>query len=101
MVEPVVLPAQFLVLLCNGAIGIAEGWATKVPAHNPRQVMAACRAPLNSPKLSDDKLMELLPGPDWGSGGSVVGSAGLRDYITTGRGSFTVRGTVTVEDAPW
>ncbi|MFN8071374.1 MAG: DNA gyrase subunit A [Mycobacterium sp.] len=96
-VEPVVLPAQFPVLLCNGAIGIAEGWATKVPAHNPRQVMAACRALLNSPKLSDDKLMELLPGPDWGSGGSVVGSAGLRDYITTGRGSFTVRGTVTVE----
>lgn len=96
-VEPVVLPAQFPVLLCNGAIGIAEGWATKVPAHNPRQVMAACRALLKSPKLSDDKLMELLPGPDWGSGGSVVGSAGLRDYITTGRGSFTVRGTLTVE----
>lgn len=96
-VEPVVLPAQFPVLLCNGAIGIAEGWATKVPAHNPRQVMAACRALLKSPKLSDDKLMELLPGPDWGSGGSVIGSAGLRDYITTGRGSFTVRGTVSVE----
>jgi DNA gyrase subunit A len=96
-IEPVVLPAQFPVLLCNGAIGIAEGWATKVPAHNPRQVMAACRALLAKPKLSDDELMELLPGPDWGSGGSVVGSAGLRDYITTGRGSFTVRGTVSVE----
>lgn len=96
-IEPVVLPAQFPVLLCNGAIGIAEGWATKVPAHNPRQVMAACRALLKRPKLSDDKLMELLPGPDWGSGGSVVGSAGLRDYITTGRGSFTVRGKLDVE----
>jgi DNA gyrase subunit A len=59
--------------------------------------MAACRALLSKPKLSDDALMELLPGPDWGSGGSVVGSDGLRDYITTGRGSFTVRGTVTVE----
>ena len=96
-IEPVVLPAQFPVLLCNGAIGIAEGWATKVPAHNPRQVMAACRALLKRPKLSDDKLMELLPGPDWGSGGSVVGSAGLRDYITSGRGSFTVRGKLDVE----
>jgi DNA gyrase subunit A len=96
-IEPVVLPARFPVLLVNGAIGIAEGWATKVPAHNPRDVMAACRALLSKPKLSDDDLMELLPGPDWGSGGSVVGSDGLRDYITTGRGSFTVRGTVSVE----
>ena len=96
-VEPVILPARFPVLLVNGAVGIAEGWATKVPAHNPRDVMAACRALLAKPKLSDDQLMELLPGPDWGSGGTVVGSDGLRDYITTGRGSFTVRGKVTVE----
>ena len=96
-IEPVVLPARFPVLLVNGAMGIAEGWATKVPAHNPRQVMAACRALLKKPGLSDDKLMELIPGPDWGCGGSVVGSDGLRDYITTGRGSFTVRGRLTVE----
>ena len=96
-VEPVILPARFPVLLVNGAVGIAEGWATKVPAHNPRDVMAACRALLARPKLSDDELMGLLPGPDWGSGGTVVGSDGLRDYITTGRGSFTVRGKVTVE----
>ena len=96
-IEPTVLPARFPVLLVNGAIGIAEGWATKVPAHNPRQVMATCRALLKKPGLSDDKLMELLPGPDWGCGGSVVGSDGLRDYVTTGRGSFTVRGTLTVE----
>ncbi|MCW1957551.1 MAG: topoisomerase IV [Mycobacterium sp.] len=96
-VEPTVLPARFPVLLVNGAVGIAEGWATKVPAHNPREVMTACRALLSNPKLSDDKLMELLPGPDWGCGGSVVGSDGLRDYVTTGKGSFTVRGTVTVD----
>lgn len=96
-IEPSVLPARFPVLLVNGAIGIAEGWATKVPAHNPRQVMAACRALLKKPGLSDDKLMELLPGPDWGCGGSVVGSDGLRDYVTSGRGSFTVRGTLSVE----
>ncbi|MGI9124835.1 MAG: DNA gyrase subunit A [Mycobacterium sp.] len=96
-VEPTVLPARFPVLLVNGAVGIAEGWATKVPAHNPRDVMAACRALLAKPKLSDDALMELLPGPDWGCGGSVIGSDGLRDYITTGKGSFTVRGTVSVE----
>ncbi len=96
-VEPVVLPARFPVLLCNGAIGIAEGWATKVPAHNPREVMLACRALLADPDLSDDALMALIPGPDWGCGAAVIGSAGLRDYITTGRGSFTVRGRVEVE----
>jgi DNA gyrase subunit A len=95
--EPVVLPARFPVLLCNGAVGIAEGWATKVPAHNPREVMAACRALLADPGLSDEALLELLPGPDWGCGGSVVGSAGIAEYITTGRGSFTVRGKLAVE----
>ena len=95
--EPTVLPARFPVLLVNGAVGIAEGWATKVPAHNPREVMAACRALLAKPTLSDDALMELLPGPDWGCGGSVIGSDGLRDYVTTGKGSFTVRGKVTVD----
>lgn len=96
-IEPTVLPARFPVLLVNGAVGIAEGWATKVPAHNPRDVMAACRALLAKPGLSDDALMELLPGPDWGCGGSVIGADGLRDYITTGKGSFTVRGKVVVE----
>ncbi|BBX82161.1 DNA gyrase subunit A [Mycolicibacterium aubagnense] len=95
--EPVVLPARFPVLLCNGAVGIAEGWATKVPAHNPREVMAACRALLADPNLSDDALMELLPGPDWGCGATVVGSDGLREYVTTGRGAFTVRGTLSVD----
>jgi DNA gyrase subunit A len=96
-IEPVVLPARFPVLLVNGAVGIAEGWATKVPAHNPREVMAACRALLADPELSDDALMALLPGPDWGCGGSVVGSDGLRDYVTTGKGAFTVRGRLSVE----
>lgn len=95
--EPTVLPAQWPVLLCNGAVGIAEGWATKVPAHNPREIMAACRALLARPNTTDDTLMKLIPGPDWGCGATVVGTAGLRDYITTGRGAFTVRGTVSVD----
>jgi DNA gyrase subunit A len=95
--EPTVLPAQWPVLLCNGAVGIAEGWATKVPAHNPREIMAACRALLARPNTTDDTLMKLIPGPDWGCGATVVGTAGLREYITTGRGQFTVRGTVSVD----
>ncbi|MGE2732749.1 DNA gyrase subunit A [Mycolicibacterium vaccae] len=96
-IEPTVLPAQWPVLLCNGAVGIAEGWATKVPAHNPREIMAACRALLKTPNMTDDRLVKLIPGPDWGSGASVIGTAGLREYITTGRGHFTVRGTLSVE----
>ena len=95
--EPTMLPAQWPVLLCNGAMGIAEGWATKVPAHNPREVMAACRALLARPNTTDDTLVKLIPGPDWGCGATVVGTAGLREYITTGRGAFTVRGTVLVD----
>ena len=95
--EPTVLPAQWPVLLCNGAVGIAEGWATKVPAHNPREVMAACRALLKTPNMTDDRLVKLIPGPDWGCGATVVGTAGLREYITTGRAAFTVRGTVSVD----
>lgn len=96
-IEPTVLPAQWPVLLCNGAVGIAEGWATKVPAHNPREIMAACRALLKTPNMTDDRLVKLIPGPDWGSGASVIGTAGLREYLTTGRGHFTVRGTVSVD----
>lgn len=95
--EPTWLPAQWPVLLCNGAMGIAEGWATKVPAHNPREIMAACRALLKTPNMTDDRLVKLIPGPDWGCGARVIGESGLREYITTGRGQFTVRGTVTVE----
>ncbi|VEG47092.1 DNA gyrase/topoisomerase IV subunit A [Mycolicibacterium flavescens] len=96
-IEPTVLPAQWPVLLCNGAVGIAEGWATKVPAHNPREIMSACRALLKTPNMTDDRLVKLIPGPDWGCGASVVGTAGLREYLTTGRGQFTVRGTLSVD----
>ncbi|MGH3583508.1 MAG: DNA gyrase subunit A, partial [Mycobacterium sp.] len=95
--EPTMLPAQWPVLLCNGAVGIAEGWATKVPAHNPREIMAACRALLKTPNMTDDRLAKLIPGPDWGCGSTVVGSAGLREYLTTGRGALTVRGTLSVD----
>ncbi|MHA7663601.1 DNA gyrase subunit A [Mycolicibacterium sp. HS_4_1] len=96
-IEPTMLPAQWPVLLCNGAVGIAEGWATKVPAHNPREVMAACRALLKTPNMTDDRLAKLIPGPDWGCGSTVVGTAGLREYLTTGRGALTVRGTLSVD----
>ena len=90
--EPLYLPARFPVLLCVGAEGIGEGWATKTPAHNPREVMTAARALLDNPDMTVDELLEIMPGPDWGTGGRVVGSAeGIRDYYETGRGRLTVR----------
>lgn len=97
MVEPWVLPSRFPVLLVNGAVGIAEGYSTKVPAHNPREIIALCRAMLDNPELSTDEIVRILPGPDWGSGGTVVGTAGIREYIETGRGKMTVRGAAKVE----
>lgn len=97
MVEPRVLPSRYPVLLVNGAVGIAEGYSTKAPAHNPREVVALCRAMLADPSLSTDDIMGILTGPDWGSGGVVVGTEGIRDYIETGRGKMTVRGAVSIE----
>ena len=97
MLEPWVLPSRFPVLLVNGAVGIAEGYSTKVPAHNPREVIALCRAMLENPDLTTDEIVNILPGPDWGSGGVVVGNAGIRDYIETGRGKMTVRGEAKIE----
>lgn len=96
ILEPRVLPSRFPVLLVNGALGIAEGYSTKVPAHNPREVVALCRAMLANPKLSTDEIIAILPSPDWGGGGILVGRDGIRDYIETGKGKMTVRGKVAV-----
>src|SRR5699024_5556464 len=93
--EPVYLPVRFPVLPCVGAEGVGEGWATRTPAHNPREVMAAAAALLDNPDLTVDELMEIMPGPDWGTGGEVIGDlSGIRDYYATGQGRITVRGVV-------
>lgn len=97
LLEPTILPSRFPVLLVNGSVGIAEGYSTKVPAHNPREIIALSRAMLANPKMDTDEIMEILTGPDWGSGGVVVGNGGIRDYIETGRGKMTVRGEAHVE----
>lgn len=95
--EPTVLPSRFPVLLVNGAVGIAEAYSTKVPAHNPRAVLALAKAMLEDPNLSVESVVDILSGPDWGSGGIVVGRDGIRDYIETGKGRMIVRGSVSVE----
>ncbi|MBJ6635205.1 DNA topoisomerase (ATP-hydrolyzing) subunit A [Streptomyces sp. I5] len=96
--EPVALPAAFPNLLVNGASGIAVGMATNMPPHNLREVVAAARHLIRYPNADLDALMKHVPGPDLPTGGRIVGLNGIRDAYETGRGTFKIRATVTVED---
>ena len=92
--EPVVLPAQLPMLLLNGCSGIAVGMATNVPPHNLTEVVDGLIALIDKPQLSDEKLFEIIPGPDFPTGGEIVGNEGIRDAYTKGRGTIPVRGVV-------
>ncbi|MBC9728803.1 DNA topoisomerase (ATP-hydrolyzing) subunit A [Streptomyces sp. TRM68367] len=96
--EPVALPAAFPNLLVNGASGIAVGMATNMPPHNLREVIAAARHLIRYPNADLDALMKHVPGPDLPTGGRIVGLTGIRDAYETGRGSFKIRATVSVEN---
>ena len=96
--EPVVLPAQFPNLLVNGASGIAVGMATNIPPHNLGEVIDACCAFIDNPDITVDELMEHVPGPDFPTGGIVLGKTGIREAYRTGRGTLTIRGKVAVEE---
>ncbi|MEC9369396.1 MAG: DNA gyrase subunit A [Pseudomonadota bacterium] len=93
-IEPSVLPARFPNLLVNGAGGIAVGMATNIPPHNLGEVVAACVAYLDNPAISIDELIEIVPGPDFPTGGMILGRAGLRAAYHKGRGSVIMRGKV-------
>ncbi|HET7851094.1 MAG TPA: DNA gyrase subunit A [Pseudolabrys sp.] len=95
--EPVVLPARFPNLLVNGAGGIAVGMATNIPPHNLGEVIDACIALINDPALSIDDLNGIVLGPDFPTGGIILGRAGIRSAYATGRGSIIMRGKVTFE----
>jgi DNA gyrase subunit A len=95
--EPSVLPARFPNLLVNGAGGIAVGMATNVPPHNLGEVIDACIAIIADPDISLEKLMEIVPGPDFPTGGSILGRSGIRSAYTTGRGSIMMRAKTAVE----
>ena len=95
--EPVVMPAAFPNLLVNGATGIAVGMATNMPPHNLGEVIAAARHLIDHPKATLIDLMKFVPGPDFPTGGSIAGLAGVRDAYATGKGSFKTRATVSVE----
>ncbi|CAL9435736.1 MULTISPECIES: DNA gyrase/topoisomerase IV subunit A [unclassified Streptomyces] len=95
--EPAALPAAFPNLLVNGASGIAVGMATNMPPHNLREVIAAARHLIRHPNADLDALMKHVPGPDLPTGGRIVGLPGIRDAYETGRGTFKIRATVSVE----
>ena len=91
------LPANFPNLLVNGAGGIAVGMATNIPPHNLGEVIDACMAYLDNPAITIDELMEIVPGPDFPTGGIILGRAGIRSAYHKGRGSILMRGRVHVE----
>ena len=96
--EPVVLPARFPNLLVNGAGGIAVGMATNIPPHNLGETIDAVLAFMDKPDITLDELLELIPGPDFPTGGSILGRAGIRSAYATGRGSIIMRAKVAVEE---
>jgi DNA gyrase subunit A len=95
--EPVVLPARFPNLLVNGAGGIAVGMATNIPPHNLGEVIDACVALIDNPALSIEDLNAIIPGPDFPTGGIILGRAGIRAAYHLGRGSILMRGKVEFE----
>ncbi|WP_240549756.1 DNA gyrase subunit A [Devosia salina] len=96
--EPTVLPARFPNMLVNGGGGIAVGMATNVPTHNLSETINAALAVLDNPSVTTEELLEHLPGPDFPTGGIILGRAGIRQAYETGRGSIIVRGRSTIEE---
>ena len=95
--EPTVLPAEYPNLLVNGANGIAVGMATNIPPHNPGEVIAACEAFIRDPSISTEILTEIVPGPDFPTGGLIMGRHGIREAYATGRGSIIMRAKAEVQ----
>jgi DNA gyrase subunit A len=95
--EPTVLPAKFPNLLVNGAGGIAVGMATNIPPHNLGEVIDACVALIDDPALSIDELINIIPGPDFPTGGIILGRQGIRAAYHLGRGSIVMRGKVSID----
>jgi DNA gyrase subunit A len=96
--EPTVLPARFPNLLVNGSQGIAVGMATNIPPHNLGEVIDACVHTLFNPTATSDDLMQFVKGPDFPTGGTILGRAGIMDAFRTGRGSIKMRATASIEE---
>ncbi|MEO0839765.1 MAG: DNA gyrase subunit A [Cyanobacteria bacterium J06643_5] len=98
--EPTVLPAQLPFLLLNGCAGIAVGMATNIPPHNLGEIVDGLIALIDNPNLSDEKLFKIIPGPDFPTGGEIVGKDGIHEAYTTGRGGILLRGVANIEEVP-
>ncbi|WP_279090799.1 DNA gyrase subunit A [Bartonella apis] len=96
--EPIVLPARFPNLLVNGSGGIAVGMATNIPPHNLGEIVDGCVALIDNPSITLDEMLKIIPGPDFPTGGIILGRAGIRSAYETGRGSLIMRAKVEVED---
>jgi DNA gyrase subunit A len=96
--EPAVLPSRIPNLLVNGAGGIAVGMATNIPPHNLGEVVGACLAMIDNPEIALDDLLDIVPGPDFPTGGEIIGRTGARQALMTGRGSVIMRGKAAIEE---
>ncbi|WP_414639905.1 DNA gyrase subunit A [Arenibaculum sp.] len=98
VLEPTVVPARFPNLLVNGAGGIAVGMATNIPTHNLTEVIDACCAYVDNPDISVDELIDIVPGPDFPTGATILGKSGIRSAYHTGRGSVVIRSRTEIEE---
>jgi DNA gyrase subunit A len=96
--EPVVLPSRIPNLLVNGAGGIAVGMATNIPPHNLGEIVDACLAYVDNADVTLDELLDIVPGPDFPTGGEIIGRTGARQALMTGRGSVIMRGKASIEE---
>ena len=97
--EPELLPAEFPNLLINGSEGIAVGMATKIPPHCPNEIIDACCKIILEPNASDEDLLDLVKGPDFPTGGIIVGKTGIKDAYSKGKGSIIIRAKTSVESS--
>jgi DNA gyrase subunit A len=95
--EPTVLPARIPQLLLNGSSGIAVGMATNIPPHNLGELINGLKSIINNPSIEDRELFEIIKGPDFPTGGQILGRDGIRETFKTGRGSITMRGVASIE----
>ncbi|MCL4552747.1 MAG: DNA topoisomerase (ATP-hydrolyzing) subunit A [Candidatus Marsarchaeota archaeon] len=98
--EPVVLPSKFPNLICNGSSGIAVGMATNIPPHNLGEVIKATLLLLDKPTTTIDEIMQVMPGPDFPTGGIICGYRGIKEAFHTGKGKLVLRGVAAIEDMP-
>ena len=96
--EPEVLPSRFPNILVNGTMGIAVGMATNIPPHNLGEVIDGCIAYIDNPNITTDELMQHIKGPDFPTGGIILGNSGIKKAYETGRGSITIRSKATIEE---